>query len=73
MRNYNYKCIVSNTGKRYYKNVGGKWKRISNKLGMKAEKGKMKYGMDEELVRAIQASLKSYEDARRANAEAADA
>ena len=45
MTNYNYKCVVNNKGgKQYYKNVGGKWKRISNKLGMKAEKGKRKYG-----------------------------
>ena len=43
--NYNYKCIVSKNGKRYYKNVRGKWKRISNAVGMKAEKGKKKYGM----------------------------
>ena len=42
--NYNYKCIVSKNGKRYYKNVRGKWKRISNAVGMKAEKGKKKYG-----------------------------
>ena len=43
--NYNYKCIVSKNGKRYYKNVRGKWKRISNAVGMKAEKGKKKYGV----------------------------
>ena len=43
--NYNYKCIVSKNGKRYYKNVRGKWKRISNAVGMKAEKGKKKYGI----------------------------
>ena len=41
--NYNYKCIVSKNGKRYYKNVRGKWKRISNAVGMKAEKCKKKY------------------------------
>ena len=41
---YNYKCVVAKNGnKRYYKSVGGKWKRISNAIGMKAEKGKMKY------------------------------
>ena len=46
MKGYNYKCVVSNTGtKRYYKSVNGKWKHISNKLGLKAEKGKKKYGM----------------------------
>ena len=46
MANYNYKCVVAkNGGKRYYKNVSGKWKRISNKSGEKAEKGKKKYGM----------------------------
>ena len=44
--NYNYKCVVAKNGsKRYYKNVSGKWKRISNKSGEKAEKGKKKYGM----------------------------
>ena len=42
---YNYKCIVSKNGKRYYKNVGGKWKRITTKIGEKAEKGKRKYRM----------------------------
>lgn len=45
--NYNYKCIVSNTGnKRYYKRVGGKdgkWKRIKNDIGTKAEKNKRVY------------------------------
>ena len=41
MKNYNYKCVVNSKGsKRYYKNGNGKWKRISNKLGMKAEKGR---------------------------------
>ena len=41
---YNYKCIVSKNGtKMYYKKTNNKWKRISNKLGMKAEKGKRKY------------------------------
>lgn len=45
MRNYNYKCIVARNGnKQYYKSVGGKWKRVSNAVGMKAEKGKRKYG-----------------------------
>jgi hypothetical protein len=38
-----YKCIVSKNSKRYYKNVNGKWKRITNKTGEKAGKGKMKY------------------------------
>jgi hypothetical protein len=44
---YNYKCILAKNGKRYYKNVGGKWKRISNKIGEKAEKGKKKYRVEE--------------------------
>ena len=44
---YNYKCVASKNGKRYYKNVGGKWKRITNKAGEKAEKGKKKYRMKE--------------------------
>ena len=44
---YNYKCIVSKNGnKMYYKRVGSKWKRVSNAVGMKAEKGKRKYRMD---------------------------
>ena len=48
MGQYNYKCIVTKNGtKMYYKRVKGingmKWKRISNKVGMKAEKGKRKY------------------------------
>ena len=43
---YNYKCVVSNIGsKRYYKSVRGKWKRITNVAGMKAEKGRRKYGV----------------------------
>ena len=50
MKGYNYKCVVSNKGsKRYYKRVGGKngkWKRVSNAVGMKAEKGKKKYGVE---------------------------
>ena len=47
MRNYNYKCVVARNGmKMYYKNTRGKWKRISNKVGMKAEKGKRKYGSE---------------------------
>ena len=38
MSKYNYKCVVNNTSsKRYYKNVRGKWKRITNAVGMKAE------------------------------------
>ena len=33
--NYNYKCVVSKNGeKMYYKNVKGKWKRISNIMGL---------------------------------------
>ena len=43
---YNYKCVVTKNGKRYYKNVNGKWKRISNAIGMKAQKGKRKYRID---------------------------
>ena len=47
---YNYKCIMSkNGGKMYYKNVRNKWKRISNKVGEKAEKGKRKYRMEKEI------------------------
>ena len=42
---YNYKCVVAKNGKRYYKNISGKWKRITTKIGEKAEKGKRKYGM----------------------------
>mgnify|MGYP006214322347 CR=1 FL=1 len=43
MRQFNYKCLISNGSKRYYKKVGGKWKRINNKLGEKVEKGKKTY------------------------------
>ena len=44
MRQFNYKCVVAkNDTKMYYKRVHNKWKRISNKVGMKAEKGKKKY------------------------------
>ena len=44
MKQYNYKCIVTKNGvKMYYKRVKNKWKRISNTIGMKAEKGKRKY------------------------------
>jgi hypothetical protein len=43
---YNYKCIISKNGmKMYYKNVNNKWKRISNKMGEKAQKGKKIYRM----------------------------
>ena len=46
MKQYNYKCVVTkNGGKMYYKRVSNKWKRITNAAGMKAEKGKRKYGM----------------------------
>ena len=44
---YNYKCVVTKNDKRYYKNVSGKWKRISNKIGEKTEKGKKKYRVNE--------------------------
>ena len=44
MKQFNYKCIVSKNGnKTYYKQVNKKWKKISNKIGQKAEKGKKKY------------------------------
>ena len=53
MRQFNYKCVVSKNGtKMYYKRVKGKWKRISNKVGKQAEKGKKKYRIDEEWTRA---------------------
>lgn len=42
---YNYKCVLSNGNKRYYKNVNGKWKRITNKVGAKAQRGKRTYRM----------------------------
>ena len=46
MRQFNYKCTVSKNGtKMYYKRVNKKWQRISNKVGMKAEKGKRKYSV----------------------------
>jgi hypothetical protein len=40
---YNYKCVVTKNGKRYYKKVSGKWKRVSNKIEEKKEKGNMKF------------------------------
>ena len=44
MNQFNYKCIVVKNGtKMYYNKVKGKWKRISNKVGKNAEKGKRKY------------------------------
>ena len=44
MIQFNYKCVVTKNGnKMYYKRVKRKWKRISNKVGMKAEKRKKKY------------------------------
>ena len=43
MKQYSYKCVVTKNGsKMYYKKVNKKWQRISNKVGMKAEKGKEK-------------------------------
>ena len=45
MKQFNYKCVVSKNGnKMYYKRVNNKWKRISNKTGMKAER-KNSYNM----------------------------
>ena len=26
MKEYNYKCVVAKNGRKYYKNVSGKWK-----------------------------------------------
>ena len=44
MKQYNYKCNIAKNGRKiYYKRVNGNWKRISNNVGMKAEKGKRKY------------------------------
>ena len=44
MKDFKYKCIVTKKGmKMYYKKVKGKWKRINNDDGKKAEKGKRKY------------------------------
>ena len=46
MKDFKYKCVVSKNGsKMYYKRVNGKWKRISNKTGMNAEKGGRKYNV----------------------------
>ena len=51
MRQFNYKCVVAKNGtKMYYKRVANKWKRISNKTGMKAEKGKKKYTWEKDEV-----------------------
>jgi len=44
MRQFNYKCTITKNGtKTYYKRVNKKWKKISNSIGEKAEKGKTKY------------------------------
>ena len=44
MKQFKHKCVVTKNGtKMYYKRVKNKWQRISNKVGMKAEKGKRKY------------------------------
>ena len=41
MKQFSYKCVVNKNGtKMYYKRVNKKWKRISNKIGQKAEKKK---------------------------------
>ena len=47
MKRYNYKCVTTKNGnKMYYKQVKGNWKRISNKDGEKAERGKRTYRID---------------------------
>ena len=47
MKQYNYKCVVTKNGVRmYYKRVHNKWKRITNAVGMKAEKRKRKFLCD---------------------------
>ena len=45
MKQFSYKCVVSKNGRRYYKKVNGKWKRISKKIGEKMQKNKKKYMM----------------------------
>jgi GNAT superfamily N-acetyltransferase len=51
MRKFNYKCVVSKNGKRYYKRVNNRWVRIKNNIGMKAEKNKRVYkNNDEEVI-----------------------
>ena len=64
MKQYNYKCIVSKNGsKMYYKRVNSKWKRISNTLGQKAEKGKRKYNpmiVPESQIKSGQFRIKSF-------------
>lgn len=44
-KKFNYKCVVSNNKKKYYKRINNKWKQITNKTGEKVEKGKRKYRM----------------------------
>ena len=56
MKQFKHKCVVTKNGtKMYYKRVDNKWKRISNKLGQKAEKGKKKYKINknEELCESL--------------------
>ena len=44
MKQFKYKCTIAENGtKTYYKRVNKKWGKISNSIGMKAEKGKTKY------------------------------
>ena len=54
---YNYKCVVAKNGKRYYKNIKGKWKRISNLSGIKAERGKRKYRINNSDIEKLQKEL----------------
>ena len=59
MRQFNYKCTVAKNGsKMYYRKVAGKWKRISNTLGMKTEKGKRKYMLTDEELQKIPSLIK---------------
>ena len=69
MRQFNYKCLVSKNGsKKYYQRVGGKWKRITNKMGMKAQKGKRVYKTefweksDEERIDSMVRDFKDLQD-----------
>ena len=62
MRHFNHKCTVAKNGnKMYYQKVGGKWKRISNKMGMKAQKGKRLYKMNGEDKKEQEAKTQAIE------------
>ena len=47
---YNYKCTINKNRKFYYKRVGKLWKKISHIDGQNAERGKLKYKSNGDIV-----------------------